>query len=830
MSTHTAVPLPAPPHRTAALDVAALRAATPGTLHAHHMNAAGAALPSRATLAAVTEHLRIESLLGGYEAAEALTGRTERVYRSAARLLGAAPEDIALVESASTAWQRAMGALRLRAGDRVLASSSTYVSSALHLLELRESHGIVLEVLPADGNGQLDLGALERALREPAALVTLAHVPTSSGLVEPVAEAGALAARAGVPLLLDATQSLGHLPVDVRETRCGIVVATGRKFLRGPRGTGLLYVAPEVRERARPDAPDVRGAQWSAAYRYEVVPGARRYETWEASHALRLGLGTALDEALDLGVERIRDHVAALAGRLRAALPAVPGIRLTDPPAAASGIVTFLREGEDPRETVRDLRVSGFRLSTVPASHGQWDLGRRGLERVARASLHVYNTEDDVDALIAALTARERRRRPETAAPAAAREAVPAPVSAPVPAPVSVAPPTPAPEPTRAPEGNARDRADVIVIGAGIHGSSAAWHLAARGARVIHLDRFPAGHTRGSSHGRTRMIRRAYPAQVWDGLVDTAYGAWEELERAAGQRLVTTTGGLYARAAGAPGTLRGPGCENVDHVRAGELFPGLSLCEGFTAVHDPAAGVIDAEGALTALTALGRAHGVDRRDGCAVLGWRRDGDGVRVETERGVLRADRLVVCAGPWTGELLPAFAAPLRVVRIVNVHLGSSRRHLLEPPLLGAFSVEVPDIGLLYGIPALGGAGVKIGLDDGPPEDPSAPAGPVTEAERDRLLGLAARFLPAADGPVEETVTCRYTMAPGNRFAVGLLPGEDRVSVAAACSGHGFKFGPALGAALADLAEGKQRPDLDFLSPAAMGIADGPGPGAGA
>ncbi|WTP55563.1 aminotransferase class V-fold PLP-dependent enzyme [Streptomyces phaeochromogenes] len=874
MSTDTAVPGPPPTPRSPTLDVAALRAATPGMRHARHMNAAGAALPSAATLAAVTDHLRLESLLGGYEAAEALAERTERVYQSAARLIGAAPQDIALVDSASTAWQRALGALRLKAGDRVLASSSTYVSSALHLLEMRDSHGIVLEVLPADASGQLDLGALETALREPAALVTIAHVPTSSGLVEPVAAVGALAARAGVPLLLDATQSLGQLPVDVQEMHCGIVVATGRKFLRGPRGTGLLYVDPELRARTRPAAPDVRGAEWSSAYQYEVVPGARRYETWESSHALRLGLGTALDEALDLGVTLIRDHVTELAERLRAGLSGVPGIRRTDPTAAASGIVTFLREDEDPRQTVRDLRATGFRLTTVPASHGQWDLGRRGLERVARASLHVYNSADDVDALVAALTARERRRRgarvanvetvsrtasglpsgvtpgsptptsagPEPASPTP-RSAGPEPGSptptftgpepgsatstTTVPEPASA---SPQPAPSSRPTGSPGDRADVIVVGAGIHGSSAAWQLAARGASVIHLDRFPAGHTEGSSHGRTRMIRRAYPAEIWDGLVDTAYNAWQELELASGQRLVTTTGGLYARAAGAPGTLRGPGCENVDHARAAELFPGLRLCEGFSAVHDPAAGVIDAQAALTALAALGRAHGVDRRDGCTVLRWRRDGEGVRVDTDQGVLHAGRLVVCAGPWTGELLPAFARPLSVVRIVNLHLGSSRRHLLEPPLLGAFSVDVPDIGLLYGIPAFGGAGVKIGLDHGPPEDPSAPAGPVTEAERDRLLGLASRFLPAADGPVEETITCRYTMAPKNRFAVGRLPGEDRVLMAAACSGHGFKFGPALGAALADLVEGKERPDLDFLSPAAMGITDRPGPGAGA
>ncbi|WP_405954090.1 N-methyl-L-tryptophan oxidase [Streptomyces phaeochromogenes] len=884
MSTDTAVPGPPPTPRSPTLDVTALRAATPGMRHAHHMNAAGAALPSAATLAAVTDHLHLESLLGGYEAAEALADRTERVYRSAARLIGAEPQDIALVDSASTAWQRALGALRLKAGDRVLASPSTYVSSALHLLEMRDSHGIVLEVLSADASGQIDLGALETALREPAALVTIAHVPTSSGLVEPVAAVGALAARAGVPLLLDATQSLGQLPVDVREMRCGIVVATGRKFLRGPRGTGLLYVDPELRAITRPAAPDVRGAQWSSAYGYEVVPGARRYETWESSHALRLGLGTALDEALDLGVALIRDHVTELAERLRAGLSGVPGIRRTDPTAAASGIVTFLREDEDPRQTVRDLRATGFRLTTVPASHGQWDLGRRGLERVARASLHVYNSADDVDALVAALTARERRRRgageatsetvsrtasefPSGATPGSPTPTFTVPGSA---TPTSIGPepgpPTPTstdpepgsatptstgPEPASAtgtatvpepaspgprtasssrPTGSADDRADVIVVGAGIHGSSAAWQLAARGASVIHLDRFPAGHAEGSSHGRTRMIRRAYPAEIWDGLVDTAYNAWQELELASGQQLVTTTGGLYARAAGAPGTLRGPGCENVDHARAAELFPGLRLCEGFSAVHDPAAGVIDAQASLTALAALGRAHGVDRRDGCAVLGWRRDGGGVRVDTEQGVLHADRLVVCAGPWTGELLPAFAQPLSVVRIVNLHLGSSRRHLLEPPLLGVFSVDVPDVGLLYGIPAFGGAGVKIGLDHGPPEDPSVPAGPVTEAERDRLLGLASRFLPAADGPVEETITCRYTMAPKNRFAVGRLPGEDRVLMAAACSGHGFKFGPALGAALADLAEGKERPDLDFLSPAAMGITDRPGPGAGA
>ncbi|MFI7130722.1 FAD-dependent oxidoreductase [Nonomuraea sp. NPDC050153] len=779
-------------------DPVALRADTPGTRHAHHFNAAGAALPSSATLAEVIDHLNLEARVGGYEAAEAARERTERVYGLAATLLGAEPDDIALVESATVAWQRAVSALRLGPGDRILASASSYVSSALHLLELRGSRDVRVEVLPTDGSGRVDLDALEQALRTPAALVTVAHVPTSSGLVEPVAEVGALAAAAGVPVLLDATQSAGQLPVVVGPLGCDIVVATGRKFLRGPRGTGILYVSPRMREVMRPPAPDVRGARWVADQSFDLVRGARRYETWEAAHALRLGLGVALAEVLELGVDRIQERIGLLAGRLRRGLEQVPGVRLADPPGAGCGIVTFVREGQEPAQTARELRAARFHLVSVPAAHGQWDLGRRGLPAVVRASAHVYNDEDDVDALLAHLAATSPRHS-RAGAPASAPHVR---------------------KRRTAGAGAGGERADVVVVGAGVHGSSAAWQLARRGARVIHLDRFPAGHVEGSSHGRTRMIRRAYPSPVWDELVDRAYDAWADLEQDAGQRLVTRVGGLFARPATAPGGLRGPGCQAVDHEQAAGLFPGLALGPEFVAVHDPAAGVIDAAGALRCLAELGRAYGVDQRFGSPVRSWEPDGDGVRVETAGGTVRTDRLVVCAGPWTAELLPEFAGLTRVVRIVNVHIGASRPELLSPPRLGPFSVEVPDVGLLYGIPAFGGRGVKIGLDHGPADDLRAPRRAVTRDERQSLLALAHRFLPAADGPIEEEISCRYTMAPGNRFAVGALSGRPQVLVAAACSGHGFKFGPAIGAALAELAMGAERPDLEFLAPAAMGV----------
>jgi cysteine desulfurase / selenocysteine lyase len=390
------------------LDVPALRAATLGMRHARHLNAAGASLPSEAVLRTVIEHLELEARMGGYEAAEAARDRHDAVYAKAARLIGARPEDIALVESATVAWHRALDALALPPGSRVLAAASSYVSSAMHLLDRARRDGVTVEVLPVDATGGTDLDALEQCLRTPAALVTVAHVPTSSGLAEPVERIGALTRAAGVPLLLDATQSLGQLPLDVTTAGVDIAMGTGRKFLRAPRGTGLLYVSAAMRERMHPVFPDVRGATWSGDRQVDVGPDARRYETWEAAHALRLGLGVALDEVLALGVPAVHAYVSGLAARLRAILGELPGIRLTDPAASAGGIVTFVCEGEPPRETVLRLRAAGVHVTSVPASHGQWDLGRRGIAAVVRASVHVYNDESDLDALAAALTGTEQ--------------------------------------------------------------------------------------------------------------------------------------------------------------------------------------------------------------------------------------------------------------------------------------------------------------------------------------------------------------------------------------------------------------------------------------
>jgi len=799
-----------PPPRT--LNVAAERARTPGSFTGHHFNSAGAALLANGTVEAVIDHLRAESLSGGYEAAKHAAPALEAVYARTAELLGARLEEVALVESATAGWQRAVSALRLRPGDRVLAARSSYVSSALHLLSVERDHGVQVELLPNGPDGAVDLEALEAALRAgPAALVTAAHVPTSSGLVEPAASIGALAGAHGVPFLLDATQSLGQLPVDMGAIGCDLLIGTGRKFLRGPRGTGLLAVRRPLLDRLAPEAPDVRGAVWTAERSWELVPDAKRFELWEAAHALRLGLGAALTDLAALGVDTVARHLADLAASLRERLSALPGVQVTDPPAAGGAIVTFVVDGLDASDVQRQLAYRRVHLIAVPAGHGRWDMDHRGLTKVVRASVHVYNDDDDLDALVEAV--REivcLNGRGAAVSPTERREAG-------VEAEAGIEPATPtAPGPAlRATRPDSR-RHDAIVVGLGVHGSATLRHLAARGLDVLGLEQYGLGHDLGSSHGATRMIRRAYPHPDWDALVDTAYRAWSELEGASKAQLLDITGGLYAAPGDRPDPLRGPGCREVDAKEAARIFPGLRLPTGFSAVHDPRAGIIDAQETLRAQLGLAERSGARVEDNAPVLGWEADGDEVVVRTAEAVLRARRLVLCTGPWTAAQVPSLAPHLTVTRIVNAYFAADPAGPLGPSGLGSFSVDLPQ-GLLYGFPATDGRGLKAGLDSGPPWDPQAARPEATDAELALLAEAVAQVLPGA-GPVTESLTCLYTMTADRRFLVGEVPGVPQVLVASACSGHGFKFGPAIGEALADLVCGIARPDLDFLSPARL------------
>jgi selenocysteine lyase/cysteine desulfurase len=390
---------------SAQIDVAAERARTPGAAGRHHFNAAGAALQTRETVDAVVHHLRLEETEGGYEAAARNRPLVETAYGNLARLLGALPDEIALFDSATSGMRGVIEALRLGAGTTVIVSRSTYVSQALHLMTLQRENGIDLVILPNTAAGCVDLEALELALiASTDAVICLAHIPTSSGVVEPVLEVGVLAKRHGALYILDATQSVGQVPVNVREIGCDVLVTTGRKFLRAPRGTGIAFINAELVARLAPSAPDVRAASWTSEDGWSVAPTARMLESWEHSVAARIGLGVAVGQAIDRGIDSTAAYLGALALELRTRLAAIDRVVVSDPPAATSAIVTFTVEGIADSVVCDYLKERNISTISIPAAHAQWDLGARGVPSVVRASVHVYNDAGDLDALVTAVT------------------------------------------------------------------------------------------------------------------------------------------------------------------------------------------------------------------------------------------------------------------------------------------------------------------------------------------------------------------------------------------------------------------------------------------
>lgn len=380
------------------LDLDRVRADTPGVAHVAHLNNAGAALPSGVVTQTVIAHLEREATIGGYEAAAEAAARTAAVYDSIARLIGADRHEIAVVENATRAWDMAVYGFPFRPGDRVLTARSEYASNAIALLQLRRHHDLEIVVVDDDEHGQIDLDALDTELERGAALVALTHVPTNGGLVNPAAEVGARCRAHGTYYVLDACQSAGQLPLAVDELGCDALAATGRKFLRGPRGTGFLYVRDEWIGRLEPPVLDLLSAQWTAPDRYEIRADAVRFETWETSYAGRLGLGAAVDYALDVGVDAGWTRLRDLGARLREQLGSVPKVTVHDKGAVRGGIVTFTVEGTDSMAVHAALGAAGVNTSVTNPAHGHFD--GRGLPGLVRASAHYYNTEDELDRLV----------------------------------------------------------------------------------------------------------------------------------------------------------------------------------------------------------------------------------------------------------------------------------------------------------------------------------------------------------------------------------------------------------------------------------------------
>ena len=378
-------------------DLQRARHETPGCTNVLHFNNAGASLMPQPVLDATIGYLQLEAQIGGYEAAERMHDTIEHTYDAAAALINCSRDEIAIIENATRAWDMAFYSIPFKPGDRILTAMAEYASNYIAFLQIAQKIGVIVEAIPNDAYGQVSLDALRQAIDERVKLIAITHVPTNGGLVNPVAAIGKIAREAGILYLVDACQSVGQLPIDVNQIGCDMLSATSRKYLRGPRGTGFLYVRRSILEQLEPPFLDLHAAEWVAPNRYELRPDALRFENWETNYAAKIGLGVAIDYALQWGLDTTWRRIKTLAYQLRTHLSPLPGVIVRDRGATQCGIVTFTIEGIDPEEIKRKLAEQKINVSVTTRSSTLLDMEARKIESMVRASVHYYNSEDEVE-------------------------------------------------------------------------------------------------------------------------------------------------------------------------------------------------------------------------------------------------------------------------------------------------------------------------------------------------------------------------------------------------------------------------------------------------
>ncbi|GAB7045846.1 aminotransferase class V-fold PLP-dependent enzyme [Catenuloplanes indicus] len=390
------------------LDVAALRADTPGCARVVHLNNAGSSLPPEPVLDAMTGHLRLEAEIGGYEAADARAEQIQGFYTEAAALLGARPAEIAFANNSTHAYATALSAIDFAPGDVVLTTRDDYISNQIAFLSLARRRGVRVVHAPDAPGGGVDVDAMAALMRaHRPRLVAVTHVPTSSGLIAPVAEIGRHCRELDLLYLVDACQSIGQLPLDVTAIGADLLTATGRKFLRGPRGTGLLYVSARVLEAGyEPLFIDMRGAQWTGTGDYRTVASAARFEDWEFPYAALLGLTAAIRYARRIGVPALSRRALGLAASLRDRLRGIDGVRVLDRGPELGAIVTCAVAGAEPEPLKAELAGHGINSSVTLREHARFDFADKGVEWCLRLSPHYFNTEEEIDRAADVLGAR----------------------------------------------------------------------------------------------------------------------------------------------------------------------------------------------------------------------------------------------------------------------------------------------------------------------------------------------------------------------------------------------------------------------------------------
>lgn len=386
------------------MNLEAIRKDTPGCQSKIHFNNAGASLPPLPVTEAIRNYILFESTTGGYEAADIKKTEVQEFYISVAKLINTEENNIAFTSSATNSFSLAISSIPFERGDTVLIANEDYISNQIAFLSLQERFGIKLIRAKSLSTGGVDLNDMEELInKHHPKLVSLTHVPTNTGLIQPVEIVGKMCNSKEILYLVDACQSAGQIPLDVKKIGCDFLTATMRKFLRGPRGAGFLYVSDRVLEKKlTPLFVDMRGAEWTGPDTYEVRMTSKRFEEWELPYALVVGSKEAINYALNIGVENINARNKVLCNLLKNKLHSIK-LKALDIGQDQSSIITIEMPGKHPNEVLQYLRALNINTSTAHRSNAQIDFKSKKVDWALRISPHYFNTEDEIDSLIQSL-------------------------------------------------------------------------------------------------------------------------------------------------------------------------------------------------------------------------------------------------------------------------------------------------------------------------------------------------------------------------------------------------------------------------------------------
>ncbi|WP_255366882.1 aminotransferase class V-fold PLP-dependent enzyme [Mucilaginibacter sp. OK268] len=380
-------------------EILQLRAETKGTTERIHFNNAGSSLPPDVVVETVISYLQEEATHGGYETEDKYAKEMEHTYDLIAKLINANRDEVAVMENASMAWGLAFNGIVFNAGDEIITSEMEYLSNLMGFINVQKTRGVKLMVIPTDEQGNFSMQALENAISPRTKLIAITHIASTAGTIIPVVEIGKIARKHQILYLVDACQSVGQLPVDVKEIGCDMLAVTGRKYLRAPRGTGFLYVRKEVQDKLKLILMDGFTAEWVTEDDYEIRNDCRRFELTEKNRAVFLGLSKAVEYILNIGVQRTWPRIQQLATSMRGQLEGIEGVTVHDKGDQQCGIITFSVRGMDSATVKSKMAENRINVSIGKAKSTLIYMNRYQLSSVVRASVHYYNTEEEIDAM-----------------------------------------------------------------------------------------------------------------------------------------------------------------------------------------------------------------------------------------------------------------------------------------------------------------------------------------------------------------------------------------------------------------------------------------------